>query len=431
MQKLLAGIAIPALSPEGFGKTERNGRDLLVIGALPGEVMDVRVVKKRKSKVVAVPETITTPHPDRGTPREDHYLSCSPWQGIPYTTQIQLKRQMVLDAYTEAGVADMQLTEYIPATEIDHYRTKVEFSFWHTDDGLQLAFHERGKPFVNIPAPQGCLLASEASNRVAIEITKRLDAAGIQRRVLKTVIVRESKTENKRIAVLYVTDENFLLPFALADIIDLHGLMVAYSNPLSPVSRIDSILLQEGEMNLTEHVDGLSLAYSLDSFFQNNIPLFEQALQRMKHYLKRCHRLVELYSGVGAIGLALADHADEVVGIEIVPEAIRFARENALHNKISNYTCADLAAEHMDSNLLADTDVLILDPPRTGLHTDVIRMITEHRPKRIMYLSCNPVTQARDYASLRGSYRSEALFGFDFYPNTLHQESLLILGLDK
>jgi tRNA/tmRNA/rRNA uracil-C5-methylase (TrmA/RlmC/RlmD family) len=140
-------------------------------------------------------------------------------------------------------------------------------------------------------------------------------------------------------------------------------------------------------------------------------------------------RITELYSGAGTIGLALANAAEDIVGMEIVPAAVELANRNATENGITNYRAECIAAEHIPTDHLSETDVLILDPPRAGLHPKAIKHILEARPTHILYLSCNFQTQAADYAKLAAAYRATHLSGFDFYPNTPHMESLLVLTL--
>jgi 23S rRNA (uracil1939-C5)-methyltransferase len=247
---------------------------------------------------------------------------------------------------------------------------------------------------------------------------------------LKSLIIRESKTKDQLIAILCVKKEDFVLPFSLQEIPELDGLTVAFSNPLSPASLITKELSLEGMNYLEEKIAGLDLQYPLDGFFQNNIPLFGKALSLMQDVVNRkseVAKIVELYSGVGTIGLALCKQAESVIGVEVVPSSIQYAKENARRNNISNYECYDIAAEEMDSKLLAMADIVVLDPPRIGLHADVVNSLIQYKPKTILYLSCNPETQARDCELLKEHYSPTALYGFDFYPQTNHMESLIIL----
>ena len=417
---------IEALNPDGFGTATYNEHQILAIGAFPNETMQAQVIKKRKGRRWVIPAEVTIPSPHRIEPLEDHYLSCSPWQAVTYEYQLQLKEQMLKDAYIEHAGAAVPINTFYGAEQTQGYRTKMEFSFWN-DDGLYLAFHKRGSPFVNITLPHGCILGSKKLNEVGLAICKATEQAGIEKRNLKTLTLRESKSNGAIIGLLLVTIEQVDKPFTLKDIPGLNGITVAYSSPLSPASRIDTVLYEEGDQFLDETIDGLSIHYPLDGFFQNNLELFNKALTDIKDVVNSCDTLVELYSGVGTIGLALHKQAKHIKGVEVVPSPVVYANENARRNKISNYEAIEIPAEKIDPTLLQNIDVLVLDPPRSGLHPDVVNSILAMMPPKIVYLSCNPSTQARDYMALKNHYSPTLLNGYDFYPNTMHMESLLVL----
>jgi 23S rRNA (uracil1939-C5)-methyltransferase len=245
---------------------------------------------------------------------------------------------------------------------------------------------------------------------------------------LKTLVVRESKATGELLAMLYAKKED-IPKFAVDDIAHLAGFLVFHSTEKSPASVPTKELWRWGESMLTERVGGLELGYSWDAFFQNNIPVFETALELIRKHTPEHARVIELFSGVGSIGLSLAKDAEAVHGVEIIENAAAFAKKNALRNGIDNYVSECIPAEKMDGRLLDKKDVLVLDPPRSGLHPKTITLILEKLPPKIIYLSCNPETQARDYSALAAFYSIEVLTGFDFYPQTPHLESLLVLSL--
>lgn len=446
-------VTIERLSAEGLGVGHYNQKTVLVFGGLPGETLPVRVLKKRKgviwAEIDAVMETAepagrtahagsligSTQDNRTQTPLEDHYVSCSPWQRVRREVQPLLKQGMLRDAFREeyaASGADAPapslpaITEFVDARERTGYRTKIEYSFWYTDT-LHLAFHVRGKPFVCVPLPKGCALASPAMNRVALGIRDALRRLEIPKRQLKTVTVRESKTRNRRIALLCVQDASCCPKISLETIPECHGLTIAYSDPRSPTSRVDTILHREGEAFLEEDIRGASIRYPIDGFFQNNIPMFHEALERMARHISPSERLIELYCGVGTIGMAFRDIAPEIVGVELMPENAAFARINAKRNRISGYRVIESAVEKLSDPLWGTGDTVILDPPRAGMHRALTEKLLRHPPAKLLYLSCNPKTQARDTAMLAEKLRVTHLYGFDFYPNTLHMESLAVL----
>ncbi|MCX7996589.1 MAG: hypothetical protein N2691_02395 [Patescibacteria group bacterium] len=444
-------VTVESLSPEGFGLAYRNQKSVYIYGALPGETVRVRVLKKRKGRlwceVDPEPPSPHTPHQDAPghlcteseapdlsqppdprivQPLEDHYVSCSPWQRIRRDLHPKLKAGMLAAAFREAFGRDIPVTGFVDSKERTGYRTKIEYSFWYTSD-LHLAFHVRGKPFVCTPVPEGCILASPAMNAVALAIRDQLRKHGIPKRSLKTLTIRESKTRNTRIALLCVQEEEFSPPFRLADIPRCAGLIIAYSDPRSPTSRIDTVLLAEGDGDLEEELRGVAIRYPIDGFFQNNVPVFTQALDAIADAIGTPERLVELYSGVGTIGMALHDRAKEIIGVELAAPNVEYARRNAAVNGITNYTVVAAPAEDTSAYALSPTDTVLLDPPRAGLHPTVIELLRTIKPRQIAYLSCNPITQARDCALLQDVYAIKSLTGFDFYPGTMHLESLVIL----
>jgi 23S rRNA (uracil1939-C5)-methyltransferase len=217
--------------------------------------------------------------------------------------------------------------------------------------------------------------------------------------------------------------------FAVDDIRNLSGFIVFHSTEKSPASVPTQKLWAVGEEILHESILGVDIQYSWDSFFQNNVPVFEEALNMMKNALPAHANVLELYSGVGTIGLSLAKNAEHVHGVEIIQGAVDSAKENAARAKLSNYVAECIPAEKMDARLFDKKNVLVLDPPRVGLHPKIIEEIRTKLPQAIIYLSCNPETQARDYSLLAEHYHIDLIHGFDFYPQTPHVESLLVLTL--
>ncbi len=417
------------IAHDGSAEGTCEGKKVHIHGMLPDEEGVVEV-KKKQGIFIGTLKEITTASPRRKLPEETHYLSCSPWQVMEYPLQSELKHELITNLF---GYYDnTPRAGFTPASQFFGYRTKVEFSFCdrdgETDIPLSLAFHERGGGARRLPLPEGCLLASARMNQVALLITAKLRDAGYVASDLKTLVVRESKSEGKAIAILYAKKEE-IAEFSVDDIPDLSGCIVFHSTPKSPASVPTKHLWSWGEDHLTEVIEGVSIRYSWDSFFQNNIPVFLEAIAMMKAHIKKDARVLELYSGAGTIGLLLGRSGIEVHAVEIVPAAVESALLNAQVNNIEQYTAEALPAEFIDKALMQSEDTLLLDPPRAGLHPKLIDTIKEKQPAQIIYLSCNPETQARDYSALKDLYDITLVHGFDFYPQTPHLESLLVLSL--
>lgn len=429
MQKTFS-MKVEKMAHDGAGEGQYEGKPVRVHGMLPDEegVVDVH---KKQGIYVGVLRELTKSSPSRKTPDELHYLSCSPWQVMEYPLQLSLKHEMLVSLF--GYYADAPKPTFVPAQKFYGYRTKVEFSFTDRNGDiplpLSLAFHERGGGGGHrLQLERGCVLVSDDVNRIALSILGKLRDLGYVSSDLKTLVVRESKSTGKIIALLYA--KKLQIPeFTVTDIAGLSGFIVFHSTEKSPASVPTKKLWQVGESELRESILGRDITYSWDSFFQNNIPMFEEAMKAMASAIPADANVLELYSGVGTIGLLLAQKAKRVHGVEIVQGAVDSAQRNAENAKLDNYVAECIPAEKMDARLLDGREVLVLDPPRSGLHPKVVAMILEKKPTIIAYLSCNPETQARDYSLLKGLYSIDQITGFDFYPNTPHLESLVVLKL--
>jgi tRNA/tmRNA/rRNA uracil-C5-methylase (TrmA/RlmC/RlmD family) len=421
-------VTSDGFTPSGAAKCFAEGENIEVFGMLPGETAHVDIRKKKKQTSGVITGLITA-SPHRITPEELHYLSCSPWQVMEYPAQAQAKYDILESLFSNL---DAPKAAFTPAQGYWGYRTKVEFSFTDRDQlgqdaPLSLAFNARGSGGKSrLALDKGCALLSENVNRAAKLIEEKLRAQNLTTFEIKTLILRESKTTGDIIATLYVKAEE-LAEFDTSDVPHLVGFHAWHSTYKSPASVPTRHLWSHGKETLTETIDGINLEYPWDGFFQNNLPVFEKALARMKEMLPKGLEVLELYSGVGTIGLALTKSAVSIHAVEINPSSVALANKNAKANGITNYTAEALPAEKIDADLIARFSVLILDPPRAGLHPKLIANILAAPPETIIYLSCNPETQARDWKDLAGSYEMIHLEGFDFYPQTPHQESLVVL----
>ncbi len=430
MQKIFH-VKIDALAHDGSGRADVSGVPICVHGMLPGEEGVVEA-HKRKGVYVGTLKELSTASPSRKNPDELHYLSCSPWQVMEYPVQIEWKQRLLDELFSYYDEVQNIVVE--SAERFYGYRTKVEFSFCdregETPIPLALAFHVRGGGSARVALPEGCLLASERMNRVALSVVGILRERGYASRDLKTLIIRESKHDGSLLAALFVTMEE-MEEFDPSSIPGLSGMLVFHSDRRSPASVPTRLLWRWGGDHLVEEIDGVRIRYSWDSFFQNNVPMFKRAVDVMREYVRPVDRVLELYSGAGTIGLLLARNVRVVEGVEIVEGAVRSANENATLNAIDNYKAECARSETITEERVGECDVLVIDPPRAGVHPKLLTDILRASPDRIIYLSCNPETQARDYSVLSSRYEIVHVSGFDFYPNTPHVESLLVLKLRK
>jgi 23S rRNA (uracil1939-C5)-methyltransferase len=255
-----------------------------------------------------------------------------------------------------------------------------------------------------------------AANALCMELGKLHIRAGD----LKTIIVRSSQ-KHEVVAGLYVKREDFP---ELAMPGELKGLRAYFSNPKSPASVRTKLLQESGDVLLHDSLLGQVFTYDVDSFFQVNLPIYEHALERIRQF-NQAPDIVDMYAGVGSIGLSVAGKSVSLV--EIDPATSAMARQNAADFSL-NTEVIETSAEKALDYVTADKPV-IFDPPRAGLHDKVAERVLEVLPPQITYLSCNPVTQARDIAKLQANYDIKYFEAFNFFPRTPHIEALAILVL--
>jgi 23S rRNA (uracil1939-C5)-methyltransferase len=401
-----------------------NGKIVFVYGILPGERAKIKVTEEKKNLIKGEVLEILEKSKYRIQELENHYLSCSPWQVFAYNYQIELKRELLREIFRNFSKVDIEINDFFASPDIFGYRTKIEYSFLEENNRYFFAFHKRESFKEKIKLSEGCKLISEKANKVSFLVLEEINKKKIKD--LKTLIIRKSRHYDDIYIALLTSNKNQNFSFSNQE---LTGFSFIYSKKESPASTFDEIIYERGREYLREKILNLEIRYHYTSFFQNNIELFEKALEIMKENSNEFNKVVDLYAGVGVIGLSLKDYSKEIWSVEIDKTAMQYAKINAELNNANNFKTLTLASEKIPKDVLENIDLLILDPPRTGLHKKLINLILETKPKNIFYLSCNPITQARDFSFLKQVYNVKKFYGFDFYPNTPHLESLLILEI--
>lgn len=428
----LEQVTITKLVHGGQGLAELgDGRKVFVWNALPGETVRVRVIKKKRSYAEAIAEEIVTASPERVEPREENYLATSPWQMMTFEAENKYKSSIVQELFQQAHIdlTRFDLTtvsgkaarddEFISSPGamenplgVFHYRNKMEYSFWGDDDGLHLALHQRGSHGKQIV--QGSELALPALDAGANAVLAELRKLDIRAGDLKTIIVRCSQ-KNDVVAALYTKKTEFpeiALPTGVK------GLRVYHSNPKSPASVATKLLYELGDARLEDTILGKPFTYDVESFFQVNLPIYEKALQRIHEHAKG--EPIDMYAGVGSIGLSVGSKTL----VELDPATAAMARENA---KDGGQEVVEASTEKALEYITGDRPI-IFDPPRAGLHAKVAERCLEVLPPQIVYLSCNPATQARDLALLQEKYAIDFFEVYNFFPKTPHIETLAVLS---
>lgn len=405
--------------------TMEDGRKLFVWGGLPGETVEVQMTKKKSRMGEGVVVNVITPSADRVEPVDPtSYLSTSPWQIMDFDREQEYKAALIDDAFALSHMELPAPTNVYTDGRQYGYRNKVEFSwYWNNEtDQLDLAFFGRGT-HQKLPV-EGTSLMPDNVNEFALKVRDLLRAKEVSGFSLKTLMIRNNQ-HGAISAQLYVKHEDFdALTSADMASFGVQGFEIIFSNPKSPASVITKSLTGWGSTILVDTVAGIDFRYATESFFQINLPVYEQALKDMEKWVDPAKPTVDMYSGVGSIGLTIGK--GNLTMVEINPSAVAEMQEN-IEQLGRTDAEAVLAPSEKALDYVVGDATIIVDPPRAGLDTSVIDKLLESAPERIIYLSCNPVTQARDVKLLDEAYEISAQQGYNFFPRTPHIEHLIVL----
>jgi len=459
---LLENVTIEAVAAEGRALTHVDGMVVFVDFAVPGDVVDIQVYKKKKNYMEGWIKRIVKPSEHRLEPFCAHFGVCGGcrWQPLPYSMQLEAKRQQVEDQLVRIGHLDVpQIRPTLPSPETRYYRNKLEFSAsasrWILNgenpdtiapqDRAGLGFHV-SKFFDKVLDIKECHLQKEPSNAIRLFIKKYCLEHGFE-----FYNIRENKGffRNMFVRTNDKGDVMLIVCFAQPRMEDIKGLLDQVSARFPEISSLwyvvneklnDSIadlspVLYKGEDAIYEEMEGLSFKIGPKSFYQTNSAQAYRLYSVARDFaaLSGEEVVYDLYTGTGTIAQFVSSKAKIVIGIEYVPEAIQDAKDNAQRNGISN--CEFFAGDMKDvlnQAFIAKhgrPDVIILDPPRAGIHPDVAKVILEAAPKRMVYVSCNPASQARDLATICGKYRITDVQPVDMFPHTMHVENVVSLEL--
>jgi 23S rRNA (uracil1939-C5)-methyltransferase len=428
----LLTLDVESLAYGGKGVARRNGYVVFVAGALPGDRVTAVVTKAKRGYAEASASEIVRESPDRVPPRCNHGgepCPGAPWQGLAYEEQLRHKQSQVEDTLIRlGGLAGFELEPIEPAVERWRYRNKLEYSFGERDGELVLGFHARGRWDLVVDADD-CQLASERNNQMRNELrawarSESLPAYDRRSRsgVLRNLVIREGRRTEQLQTRLVTSPVEIPRPP-----VDLHTVAEGTGDAVAgPTGALGSEFLEE-------ELCGLRFRISHRAFFQTNTEMAERlyGIAAELAGLTGTERVFDLFCGIGSLGLALAGRAGEVWGVEIVPEAIADAEENARLNGIENAQFRAGDARREIRPLLAEAgrpDLVVVDPPRAGLSKKVVRRLIECEPDRIVYVSCNPTTLAPNAAQLaEAGYRLRRVKPVDMFPQTPHIECVALL----
>ena len=413
--------------------TLENGKKIFAWGVLPGETAKIQITKNKSSFTEGFAVEVFESSPERIKPKDkESFLSTSPWQIFNFDFEQKTKQELIFESFRQEKIELKNQEDFYSNSKIFEYRNKVEFSFWwekskenENDGELNLAFFKRGGKG-KIPV-FGTSLATPEINQAGQKLLTILRDRKTASRDLKTLLIRANQ-KGEISAQLYVKDEKFE-PFSKKEIASLgfKNFEIIFSNPKSPASVITKKIQSQNQENLQDSVLGVNFNYATESFFQINLPVYEQALLDMKRFINTSKPTVDLYSGVGSIGLTIG--AGDLTLVEINEPAVEEMRRNITELGREKTAKAVLSPSEKALDFIKKGANLIVDPPRAGMNREVCEKILEIEPEKVIYLSCNPTTQARDVAILSKKYKIIYARGYNFFPRTPHIENLIILEL--
>ncbi len=409
--------------------TLESGQKAMVWNGLPGETVEFEITKKKSHFVEGVVTNVLTASKERVEPIDaGSYLSTSPWQMMTFEAEQHYKAALIEEAFELHDIVLPEAIEIYTDGKTTNYRNKVEFS-WYSDtdastgvETLDLAFFRRGsKGKITLDSFS---LLPDSMMTLALEIRDLLHSKGISARSLKTLLIRCDQEGNCVWQLYTKAHTTKFITKNEASKLTAQGGEVIYSDPRSPASRITKRMSAYGDIVLSDAILDVPFRYATEGFFQVNIPVYEQALKDMREWVED-KPVVDLYSGVGTIGLTIG--GTHVTLVEVNEDAVREMRQNITTLGREGTATAVLAPSEKALDYITSDACIIIDPPRAGLHADVVAKLLEAGPSRIIYLSCNPATQARDVALLAEGYGVRAHKGYNFFPRTPHIEHLVIL----
>ena len=366
--------------------TLADGKKAFIWGAMPGETVEFELTKNKKTYCEGVAiRIIANPSEHRVAPKDDCYLSTSPWQIMDFSYELQQKSELTRECFRQNHL-NLDVLPTITDGKDYFYRNKMEYSlYWDHDTAkIHLAFHKRGSHGKQ-PITQSSIERPEIFAR-ASQIVDQLNAKHAEAHTYQSLLLRCNQ-QGKVSGDLFVNGQP-------------HPIMA----------------------NLSDELLGQNYTYSPNGFFQINLPVYELALQAIAKEI-HTEKVLDLYAGVGSIGLSVARDKDLTL-VEVNGAAYQEMQNNA--QNLPNTTCILDKSENVASYITPGCTV-ILDPPRAGCEASLIHAINEVQPEKLIYLSCNPVTQARDLAMLAEAYQIAPLQPFNFFPHTPHIENLAIL----
>lgn len=454
------GLEITDIAAEGKSLGKYNDIVVFVPHTVPGDVVDVQINNKRRRFMEGYVVNFVKRSPIRVEPFCKHYGECGgcKWQALPYPMQLEYKQRQVEDQLRRLGKIELpEISPIIGSERSEYYRNKLEFTFSNkrwvprsevaagaaTGDGNALGFHIPGM-FDKVLDVEWCHLQAEPSNAIRLAVKRLAEEQGLEfynlrdhQGFLRNIIIRTATTGQVMVTVVFARDDAerraALLDALIREFPQITSLNYIVNEKLNDSIGDQEVFCYAGKPYMEERMEHLTFRVNPKSFYQTNSEQAYNLYKVAREFAELTGNEVvyDLYTGTGTIANFVAARARKVVGIEYVPEAIEDAKQNSALNGIDNtlFFAGDmkdvLNAEFIERH--GRPDVIILDPPRAGIHADVAATILAAAPERMVYVSCNPATQARDLAIFDAAYRVTRVQPVDMFPHTHHVENVVQL----
>ncbi|MBO4581473.1 MAG: 23S rRNA (uracil(1939)-C(5))-methyltransferase RlmD [Bacteroidales bacterium] len=455
---IIENLAITEAGSEGVCIGRHEDRVVFVSNVVPGDIADVEVYKKKHSYYLARPKNIRQYSDKREQPQCAHFGICGgcKWQNMQYQYQLYYKQKQVFDNFTRIGKFHFpDINPILPSDKIFAYRNKVEYTFadrrWLTKEELETAdmnhicgvgFHLTSV-FDKVLDIQYCHLHDKIGNEIrdclkayALEHELPFYNARSHEGLLRNIIIRNSVCGDVMVIVVFGRQDEYVMPVMRhlhTSFPQITSLVYVINEKMNDNIADLPVYTCFGKGYMTEQMENLQFKVSPQAFYQTNagqaLKLYQTALRMAD--IRPADVVYDLYTGTGTIALFMARTAKKVVAVEYVESAVADAKENAAMNNIDNvvFFAGDMKDVLNEEFVTAHgrPDVIVTDPPRAGMHPDVVAQILKIRPKRIVYVSCNPATQARDIALMIPWYKVKEIQPVDMFPHTHHVENVCLL----
>lgn len=457
---ILPEVTITDIAAEGKAIAKVNDIVVFVPFVVPGDVVDLQVTRKKSHFMEARPIHFHSYAEKRIDAVCEHYGICGgcKWQILPYSEQIRYKQKQVVDNLTRIGKIELpEITPILGSARTEFYRNKLEFTFsnkrWRTNEEIAegkvfdtmnaVGFHIPGQ-FDKVLDINKCWLQTEDSNEIRNEVRRYALEKGLtffdlrnQEGLLRTLMIRTTSTGELMVIMIFYYEDKEVQDALLQHIADkfpqITSLLYVINSKANDTITDQEILVFKGNECIYEEMEGLKFKIGPKSFYQTNSDQAYELYKITRNFagLTGNELVYDLYTGTGTIANFVAHKARQVIGIEYVPEAIEDAFVNSALNKIENtlFYAGDMK-DILNTAFIekhGKPDVIITDPPRAGMHEDVINAILFAAPQRVVYVSCNPATQARDLSLLDVAYKVTAVQPVDMFPHTHHVENVVLL----